>query len=146
MCCQHRGVTDLANVSMLQGAKPTVFFHIFTLSGLISNSFLHGYIDCLWLLCPGINTPRLDPDDTMFWDHDGMLQRKQISKDLISGLNLCCRKRPNMGTVISFCLMGSTGHLGPRWGHWLPYQESAGPDSEPSWKNQYHRWMVHVMI
>lgn len=37
MCCQHRGAADLANVSMLQGAKPTTFSHYQALSATLSS-------------------------------------------------------------------------------------------------------------
>lgn len=36
-------------------------------------------------MCTGVNIAGLDAGDKMFWNHYGMLKRKQISKDLISG-------------------------------------------------------------
>lgn len=47
MWCQHQKATDLADISMLQAAKPSVFSQSFMLSGVIGSSFLNRYISHL---------------------------------------------------------------------------------------------------
>ena len=109
MCCQHRGAADLANVSMLKEPNllsfPT-FSHSQVLPTTLSSMLILIVFDyCVlestllgWMQMTHVLGPR--------WH--------ATKKTDQQGFNLCCRKRPNMGTVISSCSVGSTGHLGPR--------------------------------